>query len=161
MSRSSQLLLALAAALFAAPGAHALCVYEGVLYYQTTLQEEFVDSIHVVHATGFSERDQNISDTSDEDPLVHYTLKVEHAYKGNAEEKITVYTHRNSGAYYFEKGRDYLVFLERTASADGHLPQGGLTVNYSCGHTKLWAKVTDKERACLVGLSEPEAIFLE
>jgi len=144
MSRLSR--LAAAVALFALPltPVRALCIYHGELYATTTLAQEFRDSRWVVRARVLSAAthwsDESVSWTL-------YRLQVLHRYKGAPPNRITLYTERNSGGFYLDRGAapdlggEYLLFLNPVARRRGNPPaaRGATWVNYNCGRSRPWA----------------------
>jgi hypothetical protein len=139
-------------ALLASP-ASALCMYNGILYYETTLQEEFVDAPIVVRAKVVSEHNDNPDDPKlKHDWGTYYRLQVEEVFKGKPRPILTDFTERNSGAFYMDAGKDYLLFLV-PAPKEEHLPPGMVMANYSCGQSREWKGVSARERLQLHNLS--------
>jgi len=143
-------LLAAAALLVSAAPAHALCVYRGDLYGQSTLQGELEESLRVVKATVIDERlMQPWGEDGEAGSL--YTLRVEQTFKGNTARTITYFTERNSGGFYLDKGETYLLFL-----TPSHRPLwrphvgDAYGINYSCGQSRPWAEVPAADRARLM-----------
>ena len=145
------------AGLLAAP-AQAFCSYKGQMYAETTLAQEFADSPLVVRATVIS-ADQHWSDEDDSWTIYH--LKVSSAFKGGLRPRVDLFTFRNSGGFYLDKGAtpdlggEYLLFLD-----PGHdradfpkAARGAMWVNYACGQSKAWEEVTPAERQQLTALS--------
>lgn len=145
----SSLLAAFALLASAAP-AHALCVYHGELYGQSTLQGELAESPLVVKATVTDDRwIQPWGENGEVGSL--YTLRVEQTFKGVAAPTITVFTERNSGGFYLDTGETHLLFLTpshrpiwRPHVADAY------RVNYNCGQSRPWAEVPAADRAQLM-----------
>jgi len=138
--------------------AHALCVYQGQLYAKTTLSEEFADSRWVVHVKVVA-ADDHWSDEDDSWTIYH--LELLRAFKGDPPKSIAVFTYRNSGGFYLDKGvthdlgGEYLLFLDPILNQQRPLAAKGATeVNYSCGQSKVWRKVTLPERRALDRLSQ-------
>ena len=134
----------------AAP-AHALCVYKNILYYETTLQEEFADAPFVVKAKVLSTHDDNKILTKDGDWGTYYRLEIEQVFKGNPSHILIDYTERNSGGFYLDVGKEYLLFLGPAPKGE-NAPSGTVMVNYSCGQSREWAKVSQKEQTKLADL---------
>jgi len=138
--------------------ARALCIYDGKLYAKTTDEQEFRDAALVVRAKVISGRDTYDSD--DEDPGVVYRIEVEHRFKGKTPAIISDYTHRDSGAFYLEVGREYLLFLNPISPIEAaedpvwkkQAPEA-MMVNYNCGQSRSWAHVSRADREKLATLS--------
>jgi len=150
-----------ALALAGAPlcAAHSLCVYHGQLYAETTLQEEFSDSKWVVHVKVLS-ADDHWSDEGDSWTIYH--VEVLNSYKDGPRRRIDLFTYRNSGGFYLDKGMsndlggEYLLFLNPIDSEARRPPaaKGAAEVNYACGQSKLWAQVDPAELRRLKTLSQ-------
>ena len=72
-----------------------------------------------------------------------YGLKVLQTYKGAPAGRVHVYMPHDSGAFYIDADKDYLLFLNRIPPAQG-LPgaaKRAFSVNYACGQSKPWAAV--------------------
>ena len=152
MNRYAGFAVACSAA-FAATPASALCMYNGILYYETTLQEEFVDAPIVVKAKVLSERDDKMDDPKlKRDWGTHYRLRVEQVFKGKPARILEDFTERNSGAFYLDVGKEYLLFLDK-ASKDEHLAPGAMMANYSCGQSREWKDVSAREQLQLHNLA--------
>lgn len=137
--------------------AHALCIYKGELYAETSVSQEFQDSRWVVKAKALSATDHFIEG---EEPCTEYQLEVQNAFKGTPPRRLRFFTFRNSGGFYLDRGRDhdlggeYLLFLNPTISSPA-IPaaaSGTVSVNYSCGVSGLWNSVTSGARADLAQL---------
>jgi len=141
--------------------AHALCIYggshftkskerdfDGRLYATTTLTDEFQDSVLVVKGTVLSNR--NIGHPYDGDWGTVYRVRINRTFKGKAPPIIHDYTNRDSGGFYLGEGgegREYLLFLT-PFKGNSWVKKGALgsyEVNYNCGQSRPWAKVTQKE----------------
>lgn len=127
--------------------AHALCIYKGELYAQTTVSQEFEDSRWVVKAKVLAATEHFIEG---EEPWTEYQLEVQHAYKGDPPRSLRFFTFRNSGGFYLDRGRahdvggEYLLFLNPTPSFS-YVPAGArgtVSVNYSCGVSGRWSSVS-------------------
>tara|TARA_R110002167_G_scaffold67405_12_gene190564 strand:+ start:489 stop:962 length:474 start_codon:yes stop_codon:yes gene_type:complete len=141
-----------------ASSAHALCSYEDELYARTTIAQEFQDSRWVVRAKVLTATDHVIEG---EEPWAEYQLEVQSAYKGSPPDHLRFFTFRNSGGFYLDRGREYdlggeyLLFLNPTPDAPD-IPaaaRGTVSVNYSCGVSGPWNRLTTASRADLVRLS--------
>jgi hypothetical protein len=93
--------LAVITALLLGSSAQALCVYHGKLYAKTTIHQEFADSRWVVRAkvvaaeTHWSE---------DEASWTIYNLRVLTSFKGRPPAHVNLFTYRDSGGFYLDKG---------------------------------------------------------
>lgn len=131
--------------------AHSFCHYRGVDYAKTTIAQEFTDSKWVVRAKLIA-ADYHWSDEDDSWTL--YKLETMESYKGNLPMKFTLFTERNSGGFYLNEergspdlGSEYLLFLTPSPwpETDPPAAKGALSINYSCGQSKSWSKVTQTE----------------
>jgi hypothetical protein len=86
---------------------------------------------------------------------VLYGLRVIEAFKGAPAPRIDFFQERNSGAFYLEVDKDYLLFLHRIRpSQDGpEAARGALRIKYACGQSRSWEKVRASELAVLRNLS--------
>ncbi len=159
MWRSSLVIVGVLAALFAgfAPEARALCIYAGKLYATTTIEQEFHDSALVVRAKVISSNDIN----DDEDPGVMYRIRIDRRFKGKTSTVISDYTHRDSGAFYLDVGREYLLFfnpISQTTAAEDPVwkkqAPDAMMVNYNCGQSRAWSEVPIQDRKRLSALSD-------
>lgn len=152
------MLAALTCASLASPAA-ALCVYKGELYATTTVAQEFADARWVVRARVLSAQ----SDLSGEvAPWTVYRLEVVQAFKGAPARELTMFTWRDSGGFYMDRGAagpdiggEYLLFLN-PLQADPDQPQaarGATAANYSCGRSGLWREVSRAEQMRLWSLA--------
>lgn len=149
---------ALSAAIVASD-AHALCIYEGIFSAQTTLAQEFKDSAWVVRAKVVGAFDNYAPENS----WTTYRLNVLQAFSGNPPERLILFTFRDSGGFYLDEGPDhnigaqYLLFLNpnRPSTAKPSAMNGTVSVNYSCGQSKLWSNVSVGEARELRELSAP------
>lgn len=139
--------------------AHALCNYHGVDNAETSVGQELRDAQWVVRARVVS-ADYHWSDEDESWTL--YRLKVVQRFKGSLPQRFTFFTERNSGGFYVDgEGAapdldgDYLLFLTPRAwpRTDPSAAKGALWVNYNCGQSKAWSRVTQKEVAQLRALS--------
>jgi hypothetical protein len=140
-----------------APGAAALCIYNGTLYAKTTLAQEFRDSDLVV-------RGEVVSSEEVHDPVlgVFYHVRVKQTFKGKPTAVLVDYSERDSGGFYLDVGTEFLLFLNPIDPRGGveYLGQnwakrapGAMMVNYSCGQSRLWNEVPSKDRELLNALS--------
>jgi hypothetical protein len=145
------------AALAARP-AQAFCSYRGQLYARTTPAQEFADSRWVVRAKVIAANDHW---SAESDPWIEYHLRILTPFKGRPPLRIDLFTYRNSGGFYLDKGMhhdiggEYLLYLN-PADTDAEVPftARSLTeVNYACGQSKQWADVGSADRQHLIALS--------
>lgn len=160
MTRFAPWLIAAILSLTAAPAAQALCIYNGELYARTTAQREFADSPWVVRARLISA--VSGGPTAEIDPWTVYRLEIVTAFKGDPPREITVFTERNSGGSYMDRGsegpdigQEYLLFLQpldagRNRPVAAH---GALRVNYSCGQSRPWREVDAAAQDALAALA--------
>lgn len=156
------LLLPLTILAAAPPPASMLCVYGGELYATTTMEQEFADSAWVGRVRVLSARDSRSGDDPDRDgePWTLYQVRVIETFKGSTRADLTVFTWRNSGGFYMDRpsegpdiGGEYLLFLNPQDAT--HAPaeaRGAMSVNYSCGQSRLWSEVTVGDRHALARL---------
>lgn len=156
MTRLAPWLIAALLSMTAAPAAQALCIYQGELYARTTLQQEFADAPVVVKARLVSAASGGPTD--DIGPWTVYRLEVFSTFKGDPPREITVFTERNSGGFYMDRGgegpdvgQDYLLFLQPldAARAAPAAARGAMVVNYSCGQSGRWQDVDPAARTAL------------
>lgn len=115
------------------------------------LRQEFREADVVVRATLVSELDVWDDEPSasfrtqwgDSANVVLYRLKVLETFKGRPGSRIRFFEERNSGAFYLDVDKEYLLFLNyirpykgRPAAADG-----AVEVRYACGQSKPWREV--------------------
>lgn len=155
------------AALFATP-VHAACIYNGKLDVRTTVRQEFNDSRWVVRARVISAVDcWGEGACRDPDaPFTVYRLRVVHSYKGKLESPFRFFTERNSGGFYMDRawvklpqghdiGGEYLLFLVPSIWSPSHrAARGTVFVNYPCGQSGPWPKVSKSARQLLDRLAE-------
>ena len=156
--------IAAVAVFLAAPRAHALCIYNGEDNAKTTISQEFKDSKWVVKAKVVAAKDH----FSDEDESwTLYQLEVQHAFKGQPRHPLRFFTFRDSGGFYMDKawvhlpaghdiGGEYLLFLNPWPTRKDLPPQArdSVFVNYSCGLSGPWAKVSSADRQRLSALEQ-------
>ena len=134
--------------------AHAVCIYNGELYAKTTLSQEFRDSALVIEGRVQSVRYTPGNDNEDRDPVDQDVITPIRIFKGIASAKITFYTWHNSGGFYLDKGGKYLLFLDAVPVGEyGKKRPAGFDINYQCGQSKSWAKVSPAAIAELKALS--------
>ncbi len=82
------------------------------------------------------------------------------AYKGNPPKRFDVFTYRDSGGFYLDKGMsndlggEYLLFLNPIMKQKRPLAAKGATeVNYACGQSKAWQDVGPSEVRRLTAFS--------
>lgn len=152
-----RMLAAMTLAGLASPAA-ALCVYKGELYARTTVAQEFADARWVARVRVLSAQ----SDLSGEvAPWTVYRLEVVQAFKGAPARELTMFTWRDSGGFYLDRGPEpdiggeYLLFLNplRAARDQPAAASGATQVNYSCGRSGLWSEVSQAEQMRLWSLA--------
>ena len=154
MTRFAPWLIAATLSLTVAPAAQAVCIYRGELYARTTVQQEFADAPLVVRARLLSA--VSGGPTDDLDPWTVYRLEVFSTFKGDPPREISVFTERNSGGFYMDRGgegpdigQEYLLFLQPRDSArpTPAAGRGAMVVNYSCGRSGRWQDVDRAARS--------------
>ena len=146
------------AALLAAAPANALCFYTKADFYAgkarsyTSIPQEFRDSRWVVRARVINARYHS----TDSDSWTLYTVRVLDRFKGRSTHAMRVFTYRDSGGFYLDKGpsspdraNDYLLFLNPATQV---LPRGMrnvVQVNFSCGQSRPWKELTRTDLAKL------------
>ena len=97
-----------------------------------------------------------------EEPWTTYHLRVLTSFKGDLPASIEFFTYRDSGGFYLDKGvnadlgGEHLLFLN-PASQDLDVPaaaRSAIEVNYSCGQSREWAKVSHADRNKLAEMSQ-------
>lgn len=140
----------IAALVLLTPGrVDAFCMYHGVDNAKTTLEQEFRDSRWVVRAHVVS-ADYHWADVGESWTL--YRLRVVQNFKGKLPSRFTFFTERDSGGFYMDgddatpKLGDYLLFLTPLHhSGDPPAARKAVSVNYNCGQSKPWERVTKDE----------------
>ena len=141
----------------AALPAHALCIYNGVDNAKTTIREEFHDSKWVVKVQLIA-ADNHWSDEDDSWTLYH--VKTLSSFKGRAPRRIDVFTYRDSGGFFLDKGMsndlggEYLLFLSPATQKLPSVARGALEVNYPCGQSGPWEKLSTGQQKTLEALSK-------
>jgi len=115
------------------------------------LQQEFREADVVVRATLVGEL--NVWDDEPSKsfqaqwgngaPIVLYRLKVVETFKGKPGSRIRFFEERNSGAFYLDVDKEYLLFLNRVRPYRGRpsAAAGAMEVRYACGQSKPWKEV--------------------
>ncbi len=144
MQRKSLAAAAIAVALISISGAHALCS-------GGTVAQEYRDASIVVRARLVSQIDAWDDEPSlsfksrwgDGDLVSLYGLKVLQVFKGAPERRVNVFMPHDSGAFYIDPDKDYLLFLNRIHPEKGTPAAAAraFTVDYACGQSKPWAEV--------------------
>ena len=143
----------------AAPS-YGFCMYHDQLYAKTTLSQEFADARWVVRAK-VTAADDHWSD--DDESWTIYHLAVLTAFKGTPPSGLRLFTYRDSGGFYLDKGMsndlggEYLLFINPINSKQ-KVPtaaRGATWVNYACGQSKPWADVSSRELIALRSLVHP------
>ncbi|HEY5722646.1 MAG TPA: hypothetical protein VIT45_10020 [Allosphingosinicella sp.] len=88
-------------------------------------------------------------------PVLLYGLQVLEVFKGAPGPRIRFFEERNSGAFYLDADKDYLLFLTYIRPHPGRAAgaRGAMYVRYACGQSKIWTQVGAPELATLRGLS--------
>ena len=147
-----------AASVWLVSSAFGLCIYHGKMYAKTTVAQEYADSKWVVQVKVVA-ADDHWSDEGDSWTIYH--LRVLTAFKGKPSQRIDLFTYRDSGGFYLDKGVSndiggkYLLFLDPVEPSE-HAPaaaQDATEINYNCGQSKRWPSVTQSERRLLLDLA--------
>ena len=136
--------------------AHALCIYNGKLDAKTTITQEFRDSQLVIRGTILSSEEiAEKPSIPDSEPGVLYRIRVDQVFKGNAPKELSLYTERDSGGFYTDIGKQYLLFLNPIEHNDWarKVAPGAMRVNYNCGRSRDWREVPDSDRQQLNALA--------
>lgn len=165
MRKPNGILLALA--LIGTGPAAALCSY-GVDNARTTIRQEFSDSRWVVRARVTAATDGVVEAGLDDAGMewTQYRLLVIRSYKGTPPQRLRFFSERNSGGFYMDRsnlplpaghdiGGEYLLFLNPVAPYPGQprAQRGAVFVNYACGQSRPWHKVSTASRAVLRSLA--------
>ena len=151
-------ILCLSIALLPAWSANALCTYKGKMYAETTFSQEFSDATWVVKARVIA-ADNHWSGEDESWTLYH--LQVITAFKGKPQSRIEMFTYRDSGGFYLDKGMnpdlggEYLLFLDPISKPE-NVPvtvRNATEVNYACGQSKAWDEVSGDDQKRLAELS--------
>ncbi len=162
MTQRQRLCIAFIVAGLSVPSADALCMYHGSLYARTTVAQEFADSQWVVRVKVVASDNHW---TDEDDSWTIYHLEVLTAFKGKPPTRIEMFTYRDSGGFYLDKGMasdpggEYLLFLD-PISRDANAPvtaRGATEVNYSCGQSRPWNTLSRSERQELVNIHKAAA----
>jgi len=152
------MLFGLLVGMLSVPYAAALCSYHGQDNAKTTVAQEFADSDWVIHVKVIAADDH----WSDEDgSWTLYHLQVMTAFKGKPPAPIEMLTYRDSGGFIWTRatfpdlGGEYLLFLDPIGHPDSvsAAARNATEVNYSCGQSKPWSSVNEKDRQRLIKLS--------
>jgi len=136
----------------------AICYYNGRFSATTTIRQEFHDARWVVRARVLSAR----YDYTDNGNWTLYRLRVVRAYKGRMPTTFTFFTTRDSGGFYMDKGistpdrsQDYLLFLVSYPRNSDYPTEsrGAYWVNYNCGQSRAWPRLTPGQRRLLEQLA--------
>ena len=89
-------------------------------------------------------------------PVVVYVLRVEEVFNGAPGPRIRLFQERNSGAFYLDADKDYLLFLNyhRPYAARPTEARGATYVSHACGQSRPWAEV---QPADLTALQAPSS----
>ncbi len=167
MDWSKTAIIVAAFALLTKCPANAVCIYKGQMYAKTTLSQEFSDSKWVVRAK-VTAADNHLSNyLGGDDPWTIYHLRVLASFKGQPPATIELFTYRDSGGFYLDKGTkadiggEYLLFLN-PASQDLYVPvaaRSATEVNYSCGQSRAWTDVNNADRKGLAEMSQGSRVI--
>lgn len=136
--------------------AHALCVYDDKMYAKTTLAQEFRDSKWVVKAK-VEAADYHWANYGPSWTI--YSIRVLTRFKGPAVRNLRLFTFRDSGGFYLDKGTDpdldsdYLLFLDPPMQTLPRRVKNVVQVNYACGQSKPWSEVTASDQRELTRLA--------
>lgn len=123
------------------PGTLAVCIYNGELYAKTSVSQELRDAKLVIRGKVVANRDIGIPD-ADQDMGVVSRIQVEQIFKGTSGKIITYYSRRDSGGFYLDIGKDYLLFLDPISGTEWAKDYpGAMVVNYDCGQSRPWDEV--------------------
>jgi hypothetical protein len=158
MSWIKAAIVRLSIGIFPMSSAHALCINKGKMYAKTTIPQEFFDSKWVVKVKVVA-ADNHWSDVDDSWTLYH--LQVVTTFKGAPPSSVELFTYRDSGGFYLDKGTnadldgEYLLFLDPIDKAEKvpYAARSATEVNYSCGQSKLWREVSSADQKRLADLS--------
>ncbi len=99
-----------------------------------------------MRATVTAERkDFAAAERSGRDWRSFYALKILQTFKGKAPSALIDATEHNSGGFYLDVGKEYLLFLTPYPHGPG-IPKGAMMVNYNCGQSREWSKVSVGDR---------------
>jgi len=149
------IVIAAVASLLATP-AHALCIYDGKMYAKTSLAQEFRDAKWVVKAK-VEAGDYHWANYGPSWTI--YTVRVLTRFKGPQVATFRLFTYRDSGGFYLDKGGDpdldvdYLLFLDPATQTLPHSVTNVVQVNYACGQSKRWSDLTPADRGAIVRLA--------
>lgn len=159
MKALQRMCVAAVAVALSLPSANAVCIYHGKMYAKTTLAQEFADSQWVVRVKVVAADNH----WSDEDvSWTIYHLQVMTAFKGKPPARIEMFTYRDSGGFYLDKGMvndlggEYLLFLDPVSDRESAptAARHAMEVNYSCGQSKAWNSLSTSEQHKLVTLGQ-------
>lgn len=159
MLKHFHLLAGLAAAFFTTP-AIALC--SGRTIEQEYTAADVVVRAHLVAETTSWNDEPDVSYRrrwGESANTLVYRLSISEVFKGKPGTGIDLFEERNSGAFYLDVDRDYLLFLNYypRAAETPDLARGATYVRYACGHSKKWIEVAAAEKAALQRLVQGDA----
>jgi hypothetical protein len=84
-----------------------------------------------------------------------YGLKVVEVFKGAPGARVEMFMEHNSGAFYVDMDKDYLLFLRYIRPYPGRpaAARGATDMKYACGQSKPWSEVRARDLARLRGLA--------
>jgi hypothetical protein len=88
-------------------------------------------------------------------PVLLYGLRVQEVFKGTPGPRIRFFEEQNSGAFYLDVDKDYLLFLNyyRPSPDRPTEARGSMYVRYACGQSKLLSQVRPGDLAEIRALS--------
>lgn len=154
MSHVTPWLIAAGLCLISVSTAQAHCEYSGELYARATLAQEFRNAQQVAQVRVLSAR-SDWPDNGEDEPSTRYEVEVLQTFKGQLDRHLTVFTFRNSGGFYMDRGADpdiggeYLLFLDPAPTWMPSAARGMAVVYYSCGQSRRWDEVEPASRDAL------------
>lgn len=154
MPRLTPWLIAAGLSLTPLSTAQAHCVYKDEPYARTTLAQEFENARQAVRVRVLS-ANSNRPDNGRDEPSTLYEVEVLDAFKGSPARRLAVFTFRNSGGFYMDRGPapdiggEYLLFLDPAPAWMPTTVRGAAVVHYSCGQSRRWDEVEPAARATL------------
>ena len=154
MSRLTPWLIAAGLSLTSLSAAQAHCEYDGELNAHTTLAQEFDNARQAARVRVLSAK-SSWPDNGRDEPSTLYEVEVLETFKGPLEGRLTVFTFRNSGGFYMDRGAEpdiggeYLLFLDPAPAWAPAAARGATVVHYSCGQSRRWDEVEPAAREAL------------
>jgi hypothetical protein len=87
--------------------------------------------------------------------IVLYGLRVDEVFKGKPGPRIAFFEERNSGAFYLDIDKDYLLFLNYHRPSLDHpsKARGAMYMRYTCGQSKPWSEISTADLEAVRALS--------